>query len=184
VIEAGSKLTEIPERAFDNSSIASFEVPDGIAVLAEGCFFNCRQLALLAFAQASRLIEIRGRALEACVMLKSLSVPETVAVLGDQCFRKCASLENVHFASGSQLRSIGAKAFANCDNLASLCIPDSVEFVGARCYAYCEKLKSLKIDLRQLRGLCAEGTVLDYLGLLTVSKPDGWTTSDDGLVGK
>ncbi|MCM1151437.1 MAG: leucine-rich repeat domain-containing protein [Alistipes sp.] len=103
-------ITELKERFFANSSIASFDELQhftGLTELPEGLFEKCSEL-------------------------KSIILPESVITIRSYAFYGCSSLTNIVLPVG--LRTIEWDAFELCTSLTSIILPDGLEKIGGFCF--------------------------------------------------
>jgi hypothetical protein len=67
------------------------------------CFWNCEQLARVAFESGSKLARIETAAFQKCGVLASFCLPSSVEFVGQCCFQKCDSLAAFAFEAPSHL---------------------------------------------------------------------------------
>lgn len=103
---------------FMPNSIESYTAPDGITVIGDFMFANCKNL-------------------------KSIVIPDGITAIGFAAFRGCTSLENV--AIPDSVTSIEYAAFEDCLSLKEIVIPDSVTHIGSSAFSHCVRLKSINI---------------------------------------
>ena len=79
------------------------EIPEGVTVIGEDSFSDCRELYSVIF-------------------------PSTLVSVGARAFARCLALEGVEFNDG--LEEIGEDAFTGCTAIEEIELPASVTFIG------------------------------------------------------
>ena len=133
-----SSLKLIGDRAFCESGVVEFHIPEGVGELCESCFAFCFSLSRLTFGESSSLKLVSSAALSKS-SVREIHIPDSVEELCDACFDSCSSLSCVTFGESSSMRRIGAGAFS-CSRVSDIHIPDSVEEVCESCFYRCERL--------------------------------------------
>ena len=96
---------------------ASYNVPDGVEVIADDAFANS--------------------------LLKEITLPDTLTSVGEYAFADCA-LESITLPD--TLTSLGKYAFNNVQNLRSVTIPGTVSEIPSFCFYGCDQLESVTIE--------------------------------------
>lgn len=91
-------VEKIGERAFDNSNIASAELPDSVTEIEDYAFNNCQSLTCVKL--SSKLAKIGNYAFYATVM-SSLVIPASVTSIGQNVFNNCSALTSVEVKAPS-----------------------------------------------------------------------------------
>lgn len=121
----------IASYAFDEASVRSIIVPEGVVALGENAFANMRDLEEVSLPQNS-LTYIGDCAFYSCEKLKRVAVPEGIdALVGT--FQDCSQLEDV--ALPNSLRFIDS-AFCECYALKNILIPEGVEEIKNEAFEY------------------------------------------------
>lgn len=108
---AKGDLVKIASQAFDNSSLSSINIPEGVTVIGDQAFFATN--------------------------LTSISIPSTVTSIGEHAFGK-TKLRSVSFAKCASTLTIGYRAFNECRDLsAPLVLPEGLTSVGECCFLAC-----------------------------------------------
>ena len=150
VFAEGSKLTNIPEHAFDQTALSSITLPENItsigayafnetalkkinipaAVTTFGAntFSYCKNLSEVVFAEGSKLTNIPDNAFYETA-LEKIKIPAAVTTLGAYTFTDCKNLSEVVFAEGSKLTNIPDWAFHGTA-LSSITLPDAITSIG------------------------------------------------------
>ena len=98
--------------------VQSVIIDDGIGVIDERAFLECRKL-------------------------KSVFIPNSVTTIGKEAFSDCKNLNSVMISE--RVVEIGVLAFANCASLTSIQIPDSVTEIKRAAFWGCNNLTSIVI---------------------------------------
>ncbi|MDR1982328.1 MAG: leucine-rich repeat domain-containing protein [Holosporaceae bacterium] len=116
-------------------------IPNGVEIIGEKCFMDCKSLNEVIFEDNSSLRQIDKMAFSYSG-LESIRIPATVEFIGMGCFRYCKSLREVIFEGDSNLREIDERAFSE-SGLESIRIPATVEIIGEHCFGYCRSLNEV-----------------------------------------
>ncbi len=122
-ILGGYTVTEIGQKAFQNSTVVSVTLPETVKSLSSYTFQNSKSL-------------------------KTVTLPDGLERIGQYAFSGCTSLSEINVPSS--LKSIGVSAFSSCSSMASFTLPDGIENVGTDAFSSCRNLtyffipKSLK----------------------------------------
>jgi hypothetical protein len=81
--ENGSRLAEIPERAFSYTPLEAVVIPASIKVIGEEAFFFCSQLKSVTFAIGSQLQQVHQEAFFCCRCEGNVFYPSSYLSLGD-----------------------------------------------------------------------------------------------------
>ncbi|MDR0633344.1 MAG: leucine-rich repeat domain-containing protein, partial [Holosporales bacterium] len=131
--EAGSRLTEIGERAFMDSTLSDIQIPRGVLSIHPLTFAHS-MLSSITF-EGDTLQVIGEEAFRECDDLRRIEIPRAVTTIGKQAF--CRShLESIKFHRDSALREIGWAAFARC-KLGAITIPARVTVIGPGAFSSC-----------------------------------------------
>ncbi len=166
-------------------------IPEGVAMLKNSLFFQCRHLQLVqlpqsltaigdyAFSGCSVLKEdvlktlaslkiVGVAAFEGCASMEEITIPASVEKLDQAAFKDCTGLRSLRFQEPSALKSIGSHCFQNCTALEELILPEGVEEVGLAAFDGCSSLRSLSLPAASatqpgIQGAALpEGTILIY----------------------
>lgn len=111
-------VVSIEANAFENTSVKSVVLPEGLQIIKSEAFKNCTSL-------------------------ESIIIPETVIEIRASAFENCTSLSSVVLNEG--LIEIRANAFRNCTSLVDITLPNSLEYLGAGVFAYNSSIKEITI---------------------------------------
>jgi Fe-S-cluster containining protein len=128
--EAGSKLKEIGNWAFNQTNLQSITIPNSVEKIGKECFWACNSLTEVTFDSGSKLTEIGAQTFYE-TRLRNIRIPKSVEKIGTQCFaggktdiclicsveeirKECFSacpLAEVTFEADSKLNELGRGAF-------------------------------------------------------------------------
>ncbi len=115
---AGSQLTEIGQKAFQNcTALSTVSLPTGLKTIGYRAFYKCTSL-------------------------KSMTIPSTVTE-ADTIFGKSASITKVIFAAGTTI--IPQRILMNADSVTKVTIKSGVKTIGSKAFYKCTGLKTIKI---------------------------------------
>ncbi len=137
----------------------SYQVPQGVTVIAPEAFYGCLGLKKVSLPTSVR--EIAHNAFYDCSDLQEAKLPG-VQQIRREAFAWCTGLVKVTF--GEQLQDIGENAFAGCTWLEEVALPESLKTLGRGAFGSCDRLKSVIFA----------GTVEQWL---QIEKQEAW----DGL---
>lgn len=138
-VELREGVEIIEDDAFSNCrSLSTVEMCGGISTIGEDAFRECTKLRFLEIPESVK--SIGNNAFSYCLLLESIEIPEGT-MIGDSAFIDCTSLADVKFSSGV---NIGDSAFRGCTAITSLEIPEGVE-LGDRAFSDCTSLVKVKV---------------------------------------
>ena len=157
------KLTRIENEAFNETSVAPAELPNGLKYIGERAFMNCSEfnpanlpscvveIGARAFFGCSSLswrelpeslMEVGEYAFYLCRKVKFTSLPENIIKIHKAVFENCTGMEEITLPD--QLNVIEANAFKNCKFL-EITIPKNVEFIGSEAFNGCNLLRKVTV---------------------------------------
>lgn len=149
----GFEVEIIDTFCFQNTSITSIILPDGLDMIGVQAFSQCSEL-------------------------KSITIPASVSSINRYAFSS-SSLTSVSFESNSQLSELSAGVFLNCDDLVSVELPDSLEQIGTSAFNGCSSLSN--IDIPDSVKTIDPGAFMACSSLSTLSVSGDCTVSDGAL---
>ena len=172
-----ASVRTIGARAFRQSGLRRFVMPDGVVFVGEDAFDGCDDLQEITLGKG--LSVYPTGMCYGCSSLKELVIPEGVTVVGEECFSKCGALERISLPAS--LREIGAYAFwsAGTEDLA-FSVPAGVAAVGAGAFRATAWLRGQTDDFV----IVGDGVLLRYNGAETeVAVPAGVKYLSDAFSG-
>ena len=126
-INSGSlnALKEIRVKAFINSGITKFNLPNSVTSIGSSAFENSA-LTSIDIGLQSFLITIESNAFKNAESLTSIYIPYRVTSIGDYAFSGNTNLTTATFDIASTLNSLGVGAFEYCESLEEIIIPSNV----------------------------------------------------------
>ena len=103
-----------------DKDIVSAVIPEGVKVIGESAFSDCKEL-------------------------QEVSIPEGVKVIENTAFEYCEKLSVVTLPQS--LRAIGESVFYNNFSLEEITLPDNIRHIGDYAFQYCHNLKDITIPL-------------------------------------
>ena len=133
--------------SFGGTSIQSITLPDGVQIIPENAFKNCKKLTTVNFGTQTKIIDseaflncesltsinldgvekIYDRAFKGCSSLTEVEVPYTVTEMGEGVFSYCSSLTVARF--NASVKTLPKQTFY-FDNLKDLVIGNAVLEIG------------------------------------------------------
>ena len=135
-------VTSIGAYAFyENSSVASVTIPEGVKTIGEAAFWMCTNLTKVSI--PCSVTDIESSAFAMCILLTSITIPEGVKTINEGAFYFCFSLSEIIIPNS--VTNIGYHAFEDCENLKSVAIPSSITTIGNSVFAGCTSLTEIAI---------------------------------------
>ena len=120
----------------------SYEIPDGIEIIAGSSFWSCDQLTDITIPNSVTIIG--HSAFGYCSGLTSIELPESLITIEDQSFLHCTGLISVIIPDS--VTYIGINAFGECTSLEYIYIPGSVTEIGYEVFCGCDNLVDIVVD--------------------------------------
>lgn len=196
VIPSGFSITTIGSFAFQNTSITSITLPEGITTIESYAFNDASMLQSITL--PSTLVSIGSGAFQDCTNLQSISIPGSVNKIESNTFEGCINLKKATIGSGttiidywafyncvrlseitlpSTLQTLGSGAFRKCTGLESVTIPGSINRISDYSFYDCEKLQSVTIG--NGTSIISDAAFENCYNLTSVSLPSTLETIGD-----
>lgn len=120
---------------------AEVTVPQGVTVIGQGAFRNCRTLTCLHLPEGVTAIE--SNAMAGCTGLTSVHLPRSLTVIGESAFQDCKKLTQLILPAN--LTGLGPTAFQSCVSLEAVCIPGGIRELPYGCFGECRKLQQVTL---------------------------------------
>lgn len=138
-------MTEIPDRAFENSlSLEEVLLPEGITTMGSYVFRGCRSLAYIPL--PASLHTIGDYTFQSCYSLKSFILPGTLKQIGSGILGYCNSLTSVTLGEG--ITTTGNYFFEYCSSLTTVTLPESFTVVSDSFFGYCSSLTTITLPAK------------------------------------
>lgn len=119
-----STLTNIGDRAFQNSAIQSISLPSSLTYIGESAFRGTTDLETIAI--PSGVTYLGPSAFEDATSLETISIPDGLGIIRAFTFRGATALTSITFGAQSQLTSFYEEVFSGAISLRTIHIPASV----------------------------------------------------------
>ena len=190
----GVTVKTIGNNAFQNSSITSIIIPEGVTSISYQAFQDCKSLTSITLPQS--LTSILDQAFKNCTSLVSITIPKNVTKAGIYgWFEGCTSLKTVTFENGATIipqlalanssitsivipegvTSISYQAFQDCKSLTSITLPQSLTSILDQAFKNCTSLVSITIP-KNVTKAGIYGWFEGCSSLTSVTIADGATT--------
>lgn len=159
----GKPVTRILTGVFEGCDVQEVVMTDGITVIEEGAFKNCKNLKQLIL--PGTLVEIGDAAFANCkslttaalpqklaqigkyafmgTSLKQVDLPEALLWIGDGAYRNCSKLTGVRLPK--TMETLPKELFKGCGSLKKINLPDSLTEIGAEAFAGCSSLLDVMV---------------------------------------
>ena len=127
-------------------------VPDGIRIIAEGCFEKNEAIGRVILPDS--VTEIHQNAFKNCVSLQTIKLPEHLRVVDTGAFENCRKLLKIILPEETE--KIGESAFKRCHNLNFFQTNQKLKEIGDMAFYGCSQLKD--IDIPPQARLCGNLT--------------------------
>ena len=167
----GKPVTRILAGAFEGCEVQEAVMVDGISVIEDAAFKNCRDLKQIIL--PGSLSEIRAAAFSGCSSLVTAALPKSLELIGEAAFAGTA-LKQVVLPDG--LLFLGEGAFQDCSKITDLLLPRHILELSARVFKGCLALK--KMELPEGLQRIGEKAFADCSSLIDLIIP--WTVDTVG----
>ena len=160
-------VTKIGTKAFENSTLKTITLPEGLTEVEDYVFRNCTALTSLVFPET--VTTIGEGAMYDCDSLKSVTLPSGLKTVSPYMFYYTSSLKELSLPEG--ITSIGKDAFWS-SGITSLVLPDGMTSIDD--YAFQRsKIKSIELP----DGITSIGAyAFESSSLTTIELPDSVTS--------
>lgn len=120
----------------------SYAVPEGIKVIADKAFIDCRELEAVTLPNSVK--SIGKMAFLQCGKLISVQLPAELDMIGDSAFFECKWLSRIDFSS-CKIKKIGISAFYNCMALQKLIFAEGLTTIGDEAFGHCYDVDEVRL---------------------------------------
>ncbi len=144
----------IGKSAFAKKTVKSIVLNEGMELIGESAFANCKELESITFASTVESIE---KSAFTNTKLETVALNEGLESIGQGAFAGCKSLKELIFPSS--LKRIEQMAFAN-SSIEKINLNEGLTFIGQRAFFNCKAIKELSLpdSLEYLSNLAFEKT--------------------------
>lgn len=137
----GFRVKGIGNGAFyDEQSLRTVKIPEGVKTVGFGAFFGCANLEKVEL--PSTLESIENASFRLCEKLSDVILPDSLTYLGTFAFSECYALNEINIPKS--LTTISWAAFYKC-GFTEVVLPNSLEKIEPNAFAECEKLEKIII---------------------------------------
>ena len=129
----------IEESAFEHFKLEEIEIPNTVANIGSGAFWECSNLESITI--PSSVTNIGIGAFYHCTSLHDIKIPESVVTIEKATFTYCINLRNISLPNS--LREVGCEAFKECISLTEIKIPEFVEDICGDAFRGCCNLENV-----------------------------------------
>ena len=137
----GKPVKEIGNYAFQNCSIVSVCIPEGLTSIGRGAFYRCTELKEIFIPQS--VTAIGDLAFYRCSSLYSITLPDGLTSIGRGAFFYCPELKEIYIPQS--VTTIGDLAFYRCSSLYSITLPDNLTSIGRAAFYHCNMLTKINL---------------------------------------
>lgn len=123
----------------NREDITEVIIPDGVTLIGERAFNNCKNLKKLILSDS--LIDISSSAFSGCENLEEIVLPKNIKKLGYRAFGDCKRLKRIIIPDGIEELEWGV--FAGCENLEEIVLPNSIKKIDKQIFLNCKKLTNV-----------------------------------------
>jgi len=114
------------------TSLTSVTFPSSVTTLGKYAFEYCSNLKTVTFESPNNIQEIPNGCFENCSKLTGISIPNSVVRIGEFAFYKCAALNQANLSNNLEI--IDRWAFSNDKALTTIDLPDSLKLVSEQSF--------------------------------------------------
>jgi hypothetical protein len=134
-------VISIGRSTFEQTSLNSITLPDGLTSIGMVAFNGCKSLKSATIPTGINSLPVG--IFNDCPALTTVNIPNGVTSIGDGAFSQCSSLVNLHIPDG--VTSIGQGAISACLSLTNISIPYGVSSLESSVLAGCTSLREIEI---------------------------------------
>ena len=136
-----NEITEIGKSAFDDASIESVAIPEGLVGIGSSAFAGCKNLKAIVIPNSVSVIG--HMAFWGCSSLSDVKMPESLSKIESSVFAYCISLRD--FTVEKNVKEIADNAFDNCTSLQRYHVnTENISYRSENGILYTKDLKTLK----------------------------------------
>lgn len=137
-VEICENTRQIHRYAFYESNIRNIEIPEGVTLIGDYAFYNCKELKRITF--PSTLQSICHYCFANCTKLKVIDLPSANFIYSN-AFENCTSLASILLPDN--LHDIDPEAFKGCTSLTGFVMPNNNSFLNPFAFENCSSLKDV-----------------------------------------
>ena len=169
-LEERSELNSIGSYAFSSNPTERLELPNSVATIGEGAFYDSA-LSVLSIEVGSSLRTIGQQAFIGS-NLTSIYLPETLQSVGVEAFKNVSALTEIIIAGGETLLKLSNSAFEGC-GVEEITIPARVYYIGEYTLGSCSNMQNIYVDSESVYYSSLDGVLCDIKGTTLLQYPCG-----------
>ena len=130
--------TAINHKGFENSSVETVDLPEGLKYISFEAFKNCKNLIHINVPKNVLLID--NFAFEGCTKMVSTKVYGRTR-LGNSLYVGCTNLKSALL--DNFIGELGINTFKGCENLEVVRLSENVSYINDGAFSYCNKLQTI-----------------------------------------
>lgn len=130
--------TAINHNGFENSSVETVDLPEGLKYISFEAFKNCKNLIHINVPKNVLLID--NFAFEGCTKMVSTRVYGRTR-LGNSLYAGCTNLKSALL--DNFIGELGINTFKGCENLEVVRLSENVSYINDGAFSYCNKLQTI-----------------------------------------
>lgn len=134
-------LESIGDHAFWGCAVSSVTLPESVAQIEWGAFYECKNLKKIVL--PSGLKDIPGMCFAQCDLLTEVGLGNEVQTVGYGAFQECKSLKEIDLPDS--VKKLGRSAFSGCRDLEKVVLPKRMEQWDEYVFQGCERLSKMAI---------------------------------------
>ena len=115
------------------NEIKDIKIPANTKVISQYAFSDCPSIQSVTFEKPSQIEEIKLRAFQNCISLRTFKFPSSLRMLGSGVFQNC-NLEIIYLHK-TKITDLGANAFSGNKHVKQIVLPDCLETVADTAFA-------------------------------------------------
>lgn len=137
-VNLSSELHTIKRKAFTNTAIETFIIPDSVNKIEDAVFSNCKKLEQLTFSK--NIDTIPSNIVKGCKKLNEIVINEGTTTIGAYAFANC-KVNNIVIPTS--VTKIKAKAFYGTKGIKEIIIPNEVKRIRDYTFYNCTDLENV-----------------------------------------
>ena len=122
-------------------NVSHFSIPEGVLAIGNRAFY---QSSIKTFSLPNTLERIESYAFSNCRNITSIEIPESVTVMDDGAFDSCNGLYEVKMSPN--VKELKSHVFGFCVNLRTFMIGSYIEKISEYAFSNCKSLQSIDVD--------------------------------------
>ena len=153
----------------DCETLSEINLPNCLEVIGEGCFYNTGLIEVILPASVE---SVGINAFSNCKRLQRIDISKTDAACSSYAFAHCINLTEVILPETMEYFSTGL--FSGCTSLVEITCPQNLKLIGANAFGDCSSLLRIELSdkLESIGGGLNGGAFVDCISLQEIELPD------------